>query len=244
LTRFSENPKKSLKARVARLEARAAALEAKVAGMQEEIDRASGAAPAGFLDAMDAATKKRPDPRQKVHDTELLLNRDNLTTWLEEHWPKIAKFLLAAKSPVDVAAVLTPIAAAPDIRSTWQRQVMDHPAVLLEFLRSEKFRRKPPKKTVVDALDLHRSVRRDRAANRLPTRQIANAMAGVPKLKCRTSLDKCSKRPSSSSLGHKTATYYRAMYGVAPGDPPLLVRTKCNPPNSLARRRIPALDSC
>jgi hypothetical protein len=181
--------------------------------MQEEIDRASGAAPTAFLDTMDAVTRKHPGPRKKVDDTELLLNRDNLVVWLEEHWPKIVKPLLAAKQPLKVAAVLTPIAAAPDIRSTWQRQVMDHPAALREFLRSKKFRRKPPKKTVVDALALHRSEKRDRAANRLPTRQIANAMAGVPKLKWRTSLDKCAMRPSSSSVGHNTATYYRTMYG-------------------------------
>jgi len=193
-------------------------MEARVAGMQEEIDRASGAAPTGFLEAMDAATKKHPGPRQKMDDTELLLNRDNLAVWLEEHWPKIVKPLLTAKNQVEVAAVLTPIAAAPDIRSTWQCQVMDHSAVLLEFLRSKKFRRKPPKKTVVDALALHRSEKRARAANRLPTRQISNAMAGVPKLKWRTSLDKCSKRPSSSSVGHNTAEHYRRKFGLSASD--------------------------
>jgi len=214
LTRFSQNPKNSLETRVAQLEARIAALETRVAGMQEEIDRASGAAPAAFLDAMDAATKKHPGPRKQMDDTELLLNRDNLVLWLEEHWPKIATPLLTAKNSVEVAAVLTPIAAAPDIRSTWQRQVMDHPAVLLEFLRSKKFRRKPPKKTVVNALRLHHSETRDRAANRLPTRQIANAMAGLPKLKWRTSLDKCSKHPSSSSVGHNTAAYNRTVYAA------------------------------
>ena len=79
MTRFSANPKKSLEARVARLEARVAAMEARVAGMQEEIDRASGATPTGFLEAMAmTATKKHHGPRQKMDDTELLLNRDNL----------------------------------------------------------------------------------------------------------------------------------------------------------------------
>lgn len=177
--------------------------------MQEEIDRASGVAPAGFREAMEAATKKHPGPRKKMDDTELLLNRDNLIVWLEEHWPKIVKPLLAAKSPAEVAAVIAPLAAAPDIRPTWQIGVVGHPAILLDFLRSAKFRIKPPKKTIIDALTSLDVEKRKRATNRLPTRQIANAMAGVPKLKWRTSLDKCSKTPSSFGVGYGSAAHYR-----------------------------------
>jgi hypothetical protein len=138
LTGFSEERQKSLEARVARLEAR-------IEGMQDQINDASGVAPAWFREAMEAAEKKRPGPRKKVDDTELLLNRDNLIVWLEEHWPKIVKPLLAAKSPAEVAEVITPIAAASDIRPTWQNGVVGHPAMLLDFLRSEKFRKRPPK---------------------------------------------------------------------------------------------------
>jgi hypothetical protein len=207
LTRFSKNQEKSLEARVARLEAR-------VAAMQEEIDRASGATPAWFREAMDAAARKHHGPGKKMDDTELLLNRDNLVVWLEEHWPKIVKALLSARNPRQVAAVLRPIATAREIRPQWQSRVVGHPAKLLDFLRGEKFRIRPPKKTVVDALRSTDGERRKRAANRLPTRQIANAMAGVPKIKWRTSLDKCSERPSSYRVGYKTAEHYRAIFGV------------------------------
>jgi hypothetical protein len=72
--------------------------------------------------------------------------------WLEEHWPKIVKPLLAARNPRQVAGVLRPIAKAREIRPQWQKRIVGHPAKLLDFLRSEKFRIKPPKKTVVDAL--------------------------------------------------------------------------------------------
>jgi len=111
--------------------------------------------------------------------------------------------------------VLKPIAAAREIRPAWQKPVVGHPAKLLQFLRSEKFRKRPPKKTFEDALHLYHSEQRQRAANRLPTRQIANAMAGVPRIKWRTSLDKCSKRPSSSRVGYNTATYYRTIFRIA-----------------------------
>ena len=207
LTGFSPNSEKSLETRVATLEAR-------VEAMQEEIDRASGATPAWIREAIDAATKKHPGPRKKMDDTGLLLHRDNLIVWLEEHWPNIVKPLLAARSPRQVAAVLRPIAAAREIRPEWQKGIVCHPAKLLDFLRSDKFRVKPPKKTVVDALLPVVSERRKRAANRLPTRQIANAMAGVPRLKWRTSLDKCSERPSSYQVGYGIAGHYRVMFGL------------------------------
>jgi len=212
LTRTSEGPENSLESRVARLEAR-------IEQMQEEIDCASGTMPPKMREALDSIGKKHPGPDKKVDDTELELNRNNLVAWLEEHWPKIVTPLLTARSPGEVAAVLTPIATAADIRPAWQSAIVDHPAELLEFLQSKKFRRKPPKKTVIDALHLSHSEQQKRAANRLPTRQIANAMAGVPQLKWRTSLDKCSRTPSSFRVSYNTAGYYRTIFGLGEQKP-------------------------
>jgi len=85
----------------------------------------------------------------------------------------------------------------------------------VNFLHSEKFKKKPPRKTVLDALNLPlEDEKRKRAANRLPTRQIANAMAGVPKLSWRTSMDRCSKNPCRYLVTLSTAQHYRAMYDI------------------------------
>jgi hypothetical protein len=212
LTLISEKPRKSLASRVASLEARIAELE-------ERVDCASGTMPACFYRAIDGIGEKRPGPREKIDDTELMLTRDNIAVWLEEHWPQIVKRLLAAKNPREVAAVLRKVATTPDIRPEWQRRFVGHPAKLFDFLRSGKFRIKPPRKTVVDALCPSNAQERKRAANRLPTRQIANAMAGVPKLKWRTSLDRCSKHPLSYRVGHNTAAHYRAMFDIPEDNP-------------------------
>ena len=219
LTRFSGEHEKSLESRVATMEAGLATLGARIKQMQEEIDCVSGTMPAQMQEVLDSIGKKHPGPDKKVDDTELELNRNNLAVWLEQHWPRIVKALLAASKPSgtprEVAAVLRPIAAAREIRPAWQKAIVGHPAMLLEFLRSERFRVKPPKKTVVDALALYHSEQRDRAANRLPTRQIANAMAGVPKVKWRTSLDKCTNKPSKLNIGYNTAAYYRRMFDLS-----------------------------
>lgn len=207
LTTISEKPQESLESRVASLEARIAELE-------EAVNRAPGTVPAYFDGGTVTKEKKKPGPAKNIDDSELWHNRDALVHWLEENWPKMVQPLLAADNPREVAAILRQLARTPDLRPPWQSRFVGHPAKLLDFLQSEKFRIKPPRKTVVDALRLLDAEQRKRAANRLPTRQIANAMAGVPRLKWRTSLDKCSVRPSSYRVGPNTAGHYRAMFGI------------------------------
>ena len=107
------------------------------------------------------------------------------------------------------------VARPNDLQPPWQSRFLAHPAMLLDFLQSKKFRTKPPRKTVIDALNRRaEDEKRKRAANRLPTRQIANAMAGVPTLKWRTSLDKCSENPSGYVVAFNTDRHYRAMFGI------------------------------
>lgn len=211
LTRFPETLQKALETRLANLEARVTALE-------QGTDGWSGI-PTQFYQTIENTGKKRRGPRERIDDSELLIRRDAILEWLEQHWTVISPLIRAAKNPRDVATALRKVARSRDIRPEWQSRFVGHPAQLLDFLRSEKFRIKPPKKTVVDALRAFDSEKRRRAANRLPTRQIANAMAGVPKLKWRTSLDRCSKNPSSYRVGHSTDRHYRAMFGIVHDKP-------------------------
>ncbi|MGA7821768.1 MAG: hypothetical protein WCA50_19225 [Candidatus Sulfotelmatobacter sp.] len=208
MTAIGGRPKESL-------ESRLAILEVRVAELEEAVDRVSGVMPPHFQKALNSISEKKPGPLERIDETELLLNRDNIVTLVEDHWPKIVKPLLAAKDPFAVEAVLKQVIMTPD--SEWQHQFVQHSGALLDFLQSGKFRIKPPKKTVIDALRSSDSEQRRAAANRLPTRQIANAMAGVPRLKWRTSLDKCSQRPSSYRVGGNTAEHFCAMFGVPKG---------------------------
>ena len=79
---------------------------------------------------------KRSPVDRRIKDTELFLNRDNIVEWLEEHWPKIVKPLLAAKNPRQLSEVVREVATTPDIRPEWQRRFVGHPAKLLDFLHS------------------------------------------------------------------------------------------------------------
>lgn len=176
---------------------------------------APAAVPAHFDGGIVAKEKKKRGPSKNIADHELLFNRDALVDWLEENWPKMVHQLLAANSPRKIATILRQVARAPDLRPPWQSRFVEHPAQLFDFLHSDRFRIKPPEKTVVDALSASDLEKLKRAANRLPTRQIANAMAGVPKLKWRSSLDKCSQNPSITEVNPKSARYYRAMFRIS-----------------------------
>jgi hypothetical protein len=209
LTGSSESEKNSLESRVARLETR-------IEQLQAEIDGLVGVMPKHFYEAIKNTGKKRSGPSERMDETELSLRRDDLVHWLENQWPNLVSPLLAAQNPRQVASVLRAVAPPRHVRPEWQRDFIGHPAALLNFLRSEKFRKKPPRKTVIDALCSANLEQRTRAANRLPTRRIANAMAGVPKLKWRRSFDRSSKTPCTARVGYETASHYRAQFGISP----------------------------
>ena len=201
----------------ASLKARVAALEKEVAALWEVVNRLDGVGLSYLYAGIEDATDKKPGPDKRIDDTELFRSRDGLVLWLEEVWPEIVQPLLAAANSREVAAVLRKVARPEDLQPPWQTRFLAHPAKLGDFLQSEKFRIKPPKKTVVDALNRpDNDERRRRAANRLPTRQIANAMAGVPKLSWRTSLDRCSKNPCPYPVSLNMSRHYRVMYRIPP----------------------------
>ena len=215
LTGSSEEGEKPPAASLGDLQARVVELERQVAVLEERVDRVSGVIPSQFLLGAGESKKKKPGPNKNIEDAELFENRNRLAGWLEGVWPEIVRPLFAASAPREVAAVLKTVAWPKDSQPPWQKQFLQHPDKLLDFLKSEKFRKKPPRKTVLDALGTTlEDERRKRAANRLPTRQIANAMAGVPKLSWRTSADRCSKNPCRSLVTLSTAQHCRVMYNI------------------------------
>jgi len=198
LTRSSKNSSPSLKKRIQCLESRVGALEARL----------------GIYDP-PAETQRKPGPPPKISQEDLLENRDRLVDWLEINWPEMGPQLLSAKGPEAIVAALVPYAGPEASRSFILKRLFENAGALLSFLRSGRFRRKPPKRAVLDALNKPwDDERKRRGAAKLPTRQIANAMAGVPELEWRTSLDRCSKVPSRLSVGKRTEDHYRELYGV------------------------------
>lgn len=205
-------------------------LEARVAKLEERVDRLDGIAPPYYYGIADD-TKKKPGPGKKIGEPELLHNRDALVNWLEANWPMIAGSLRTVKNASDLAVVFEGVAETEQLQPPWQSQFLSHPAELLDFLRSTKFKIKPPKRTALAALNRpYDDERRKRAANRLPSRQIANAMAGVPKLRWPTSLDRCRKKPSDLMIAGNADRHYRRIYDIPEVDPEKPKRQKARTP--------------
>jgi hypothetical protein len=223
LTGFSKESNQALELLIASLEARLADLEVRV-------DRLDGIAPAYYYGIADD-TKRKPGPGKKISDSERLHNRDALVNWLEANWPTIAGSLRTAKNALDLAAVFEGVAETEQLQPPWQSTFLAHPSELLDFLRSKKFKIKPPKRTALAALNRpYDDQTRKRAANRLPSRQIANAMAGVPKLKWRTSLDLCQNKPSDLMIAGNAVQHYRMIYDIPEADPNQPKRRKARTP--------------
>lgn len=115
-----------------------------------------------------------------------------------------------------VRAVFEAIAEEPELRPEWQRRLLQNASALHEFLWSERFRKTPlPRATMLNALNLDAEAEtRQRAANQFPTRQIANAMAGLPEISWRTSLDRCSAQPSIDYVAVNLDLFYRDRYAI------------------------------
>lgn len=216
LTGSSEEPTKQATEPLASLEVRVAALEKEVAALWEVINPPDDIGPNYFYTGINDNKDNKPGPGKNIEDADLFRSRNGLVGWLEDVWPEIVHPLLAAANPREVAAVLKKAARPKDLQPPWQSRFLRHPAYLFDFLHSRRFRRKPPKQTSIDALNRPADdERRKRAANHLPTRQIANAMAGVPKLSWRTSLDRCSKNPCPYPIAPNTDRHYRAIFATS-----------------------------
>ena len=197
--------------RIAELERRILRLEADVAWLKS-------ANPSPLLEnvVIEVEQKKR-GRKEKISDAVLFSYRDGLILWLERAWPWLKDRIFTAKTPEQLKAILEAIAEEPDSRPDCQKRLLQHSDQLLDFIWHQKFTKKELRSaTVTDALTLSwNDEERGRAANHFPTRQIANAMAGVPEISWSRSLDRCYVSPSTAYFSLITEMYYREIYGMA-----------------------------
>lgn len=196
---------------------RLAELERQVARLQKDVallKRFSGW-PLFAHKSNELEKKKKPGPKEKISDEVLFHYRDGLVLWVERFWPWLEDRLLGARACEQVRAVVEAVAEEPNLRQEWQERLLQNAAALCEFLWDERFRKTLPKATVTAALTLPLEDEKDqRAANQLPARQIANAMAGVPDIGWRRSLDRCSAQPSKTYVALNLDMFYRDRYGI------------------------------
>jgi len=202
LTQFSQ---KQPKDRISELERRVTELEKDFAML-----KSLSVLPV-FSDEVSDAEKKKRGRREKISDEVLFQYRDELILWLEPIWLWMVDRLPTAR----IVAILEAVAEVQDFRPECQKRLLQNAAALREFLWDERFRKTLPKATVTDALTLPwEDERRRRAANQFPSRQIANAMAGVPDISWRRSLDRCSAQPSIAFVAVNMDMFYRDKYGI------------------------------
>ena len=177
--------------------------------------------------------QKKPGPTPQISEEDLLDNRDRFVSWLEARWQDLRPRLLGAANTKQVSEALLSVATPEESQDYYVKRLIEGAGALWQFLHSRRFHRKPSKRAVVNALNAeYDDPKRMKAAAHFPTRQIANAMAGVPQIGWRTSLDRCSKIPSRSVVGRKTEEYYRALYGIPI---PKRVANRANPSGSVPK---------
>jgi hypothetical protein len=178
--------------------------------------------------------KKKPGPKERISDEVLFDYRDALILWLERFWSWLEDRLSAASTIEQVRAIFEAVAEQPQLRPEWQKRLLENIAALHEFLGTERFGKTLPEATATDALNLPlHNEKRHRAANQFPSRQIANAMAGVPDLSWRRSLDRCTAHPSGAYVPVSMDMYYRDKYNIPTSEDLDLTGASCPVPKPL-----------
>lgn len=190
------SPRSSVLTRLADLEERVRVLEARS-------DRA-------HIGALEPEQSRGPGAPTKINDPDLFASRDKLIGVLEAVWDRVGNPLARANSKDSVRNALADYLPEEQVRFMLERAT-----AILEFLKSGRFQRKPVKATVRRALDADwLKPKTQKAAMALPTRRIASAIAGVPKLKWRTSYDRCMRSPCQTVVGKTASEVYRIAVGI------------------------------
>jgi hypothetical protein len=196
---------------------RIAELERRMLKVENDVALLRSLNPSPLLEeAVIEIEQKKRGAKEKISDAVLFNYREGLILWLERAWPWLKDRLFKARTPEQVKAILEAIAEEPDSRPDWQERLLQNAGELFDFIWHQKFRKSELLgATVTDALTLPwNDETRRRAANQFPTRQIANAMAGVPDISWSRSLDRCCANPSTVYFSQTTEMYYREMYGM------------------------------
>lgn len=218
-------------------------LERKITNLQKDVEKLKTLSgwPYWAHEGDQPEEKKKLGPKQNISDPELFRYRDALIIWLERFWPWMIDKVLVASTVAEVETIIQAVAPDPDYRSDWHDRLLQNAAALFEFLRDERFRKTLPKATVSDALSPScKDEKGRRASNQLPTRQIANAMAGVPEIAWRTSLDRCSAQPSIESVALNLDMHYRELLGIPAPKDQVLIGMSCPVPKPLHTSLTPA----
>ena len=158
------------------------------------------------------APAKPLGPRPKIDNPELFERRDAYVIGLEAVWPDLEPRLYKAVSPAAVRKVFLQIAPSMPIQSWLRVQLPKTAGELFDFVKSGRLPKGISKRAVA-------VLRRDgwerdawKSAAALPTRHLANAIAGAPQISWQRSLARCSKEPCHWPL----SSVVKSHFGIIP----------------------------
>ena len=164
--------------------------------------------------------------KRKLEKEELLKRRDELSRWVEEVWPVLSVALRKSKDSDHArAAILAAKESVPFvIQAPFYRAPERHEEQLWEFLESGRLSGNP--------------------------RNLAGAMAGLPELSWKRSLDRCQQNPCQFPLAkqawpdfmrRKFPTRLQELYAAATPDDAeaILARSKTTDPTYLHLKKHP-----
>jgi len=160
-----------------------------LAEIKERLEKLEAEVFATGVEVLPSPVVKRKKGRRPLLEQKILLERrDNLTNWIERNWPYLSVALRKTRSSPDAIAAI--IAAKKRMPGLFQPPFYKDPdkyaTALCQFLKSGRFNGNP--------------------------RNLAGAMAGLPELSWKRSLDVCSTHPCKHPLATEAYWDYMRRY--------------------------------
>lgn len=147
----------------------------------------------------------KPGPKPALQLDTILYRRDRIIRTLEDNWPRIERGLLGTTTDEQIRETLSPyLETDTDLKGR-----LDFQGLSTQLIRTPI--REKPRSTIFQSFrqDGERAFQR---LNRLPSRILANALAGVPELSVRRSYDICASHPSINVVGLNIWIHYAKKY--------------------------------
>jgi hypothetical protein len=184
-----------------------------------------------FIEEASRENSSKDKSKEKVPKAELWIRRDLLVVALERDWYKIEKFIMMAKTDAEYRDILkTVLGARFDLSPRLQFKKLG------DLFKQQPLQIRPSKKI------LRAFGERDKTAiklfNRLPSRAIANAIAGAPEYSCWSSFKYATCHPSSVPICDSLWWHFKKKYKAIVPEPKVMQqkwRSDCSGPEVIER---------
>lgn len=168
-----------------------------------------------FQEQMGRNIRRLGGTKSRIPPDELWQRRFELTRLFDFHWPEIGEQIRKARTDDGLRRAFSPILLLRSKSRSVERLEENFEIICDLIINKEFLDTRPQIKQILKAFEIHKKPEVWKRLNQLPSRKLANALAGIPEYPCTTSFDILRRVPLPSDPPRILIEYYKRMYGIS-----------------------------